>query len=88
MRQSGRGMIAGIIVAGVVMLLFGKSGSVGAQHAGGISHWVKVGKYHINGDNIDYTEDADGGLNIVFSDHYFSLKGAEARAYAPLFSGI
>lgn len=43
-----------LALVGAFVLLFGKPATVGAQHANGISHWVKVGHYRINGDNIEY----------------------------------
>jgi hypothetical protein len=84
MSQSNRRMVAGVIVAGAALLLFGRSGTVGAQHAGGVSHWVKVGHYRINGDNINYVRDEDESLVIHFgfgtTPDRISLKGAEAEA--------
>src|SRR4051794_17949047 len=80
-------LAGGVLLAlvGAFVLLFGKPATVGAQHANGISHWVKVGRYRINGDNIEYVLEEGGSLVIHFGHHAatqdrISLKGAEADA--------
>jgi hypothetical protein len=82
MSQLNRRLVAAAVVAGAVLLLFGRSGTVGAQNAGRLSNWVKVGNYRINGDNIHYTLDEGKDLIIDFGTPpgQIKLEGAEAEA--------
>src|SRR4051794_40366079 len=82
MSQLNRRWVAAAVVAAAVLLLFGRSGTVGAQHAGRPSNWVKVGNYRINGDAIHYTLDEGKDLIIDFGlpPGQIKLEGAGAEA--------
>src|SRR3954464_13598647 len=62
-------LVVGVSLAlvGAFVLLFGRPATVGARHANGISHEVKVGRLRINGDNIKYASDERGSLMIPFA---------------------
>lgn len=86
MSRSHRQWVVGVVVAAAFVLLFAKSGTIVAQPAGGgVSDWVKIGPYRINGNKIVYTLDEANLLVVHFgvggaTSERIVLRGAEAAA--------
>jgi hypothetical protein len=77
-----RRLLVGVVVAGAILLLFGRTGRIAAQQGGhATSQFVKVGGTWINMDLVTHADDRSGEISLFFNGpSTVHFKGAEAHA--------